>query len=74
MNLIDLLVFHIKLSPDQLLYKLSLINSACAKQNAAANASDNCPLLAKQRLSDIFGQRKSSLVINFEQVIKSFLV
>ena len=47
----------------------------CAKQNAAIKtATDTCLLLAKQTLSDLVRQRPSSLIINFEQVIKSFLV
>ena len=55
-NLIGLLELHIALSEilltagaDQLLYNLSLIKlcSACAKQNAAVNASDACSLLTK---------------------------
>ena len=48
-NFIGLPEFHITLSPDQLLYTLSLIKlcSACAKQNAVVNASDACLLLAK---------------------------
>ena len=82
-NLICLLEFYIALSeilltagPDQLFYNLSLIKlcSACAKQNAAANASDASLLLTKWTLSDLVGQRSSLLIINFEQVIKSFLV
>ena len=43
-------------------------------QYAASNASDVCSLLAKQALSDIDGQGQSLLIINFEQVRKSFLV
>ena len=83
-NLIGLLEFHIKLSEilltacaGQLLYTLSLIKlySACAKQNAAVKtASDACSLLAKYTLSALSRQRPSSLIINFKQVIKSFLV
>ena len=75
-NLIGLLEFQIQFSPDQLLYNLSLIKLSlvCAKQNVAVNASDACSLLAKQRLSDLVRQRTSSLIIKFEQVIKSFLV
>ena len=62
---------------DQLLYNLSLIklSSKCAEQNAAVKtASDACSLLAKQALSDLVGQRLNSLIINFEQFVKSFLV
>ena len=45
-NLIGLLEFQIALSPNQLLYNLSLIklSSAYAKQNAAVNARDACIL------------------------------
>ena len=48
-ELIGLLEFHITLSPDQLLYHLSLIKlcSACAKQKSAVNARYACSLLAK---------------------------
>ena len=55
-NLIGLLEIHIGLSEimltacaDQLIHNSSLIKlcSACAKQNAAANASNTCSLLAK---------------------------
>ena len=62
---------------DQLVYKLILIKlySACAKLNAAVKtASDACLLLAKYTLSDLVGERPSSLIINFEQVINPFLV
>ena len=60
---------------DQLLYKPSLIIFACLKQNTTVKtASDVCSLLAKSRLSDLVGQRPSSLINNFEQVIKPFLV
>ena len=38
----------------------------CAKQNPAVNAIDACSVLAKQTLSDLVGQRPSSLIINFE--------
>ena len=31
-------------------------------------------LQAKQTLSDLIGERPSSFIINFQQVIKSFLV
>ena len=48
----------------QLIYNLSLIklSSACAKQTAGVNASD------------LVKQRASSLILNFEEVLKSFLV
>ena len=36
--------------------------------------SDACSLLAKQTLSDLIGEPSGSLIINFEQVIRSFLV
>ena len=74
-DLIGLLEFQIALSPDWLLYNLSLIKlcSACAKQNASVNANDACLLLEKWRLCDLVGQSTSSLIINFEQVTKSFL-
>ena len=57
---------------DQLLYKLSLTKlcSACAIKNT----SDAFSMLAKYTLSDLIGEPPSSLIINFEQVIKSFLV
>ena len=48
--------------------------STCAKQNAAVNESNACSLLAKQTLFDLVRQRPSSLISNFEQVVKSFLV
>ena len=75
--------FHIALSEilstawlDQLSYNFSLIKLylACAKQNTSVNASDACSLLAKQTLFVLVGQSPSSVIINFEQVIKSFLV
>ena len=79
-----LLEFHIAHSKillaacaDQLLYNLSLIKlcSTCAKQNASVKTeSDACLLLAKQTVSNLVGQRPSSLIINFKQVIKPFLV
>ena len=81
--MIGFLEFYIALSEilltacaDQLIYNLSLIKlcSECAKQNAAVNASHACSLLAKWALSDLVEQRLSSLIINFKQVIKSFLV
>ena len=82
-NLIGFFKFHTALSKilltacsDQLIYNLSLIKSCstCAKQNAAENASDACSLIAKQTLSDLVGKRAKSLIINFEQAIKSFLI
>ena len=48
--------------------------SACAKQNTSVNASYACSILAKQALFDLVGQSPSSLIINLEQVMKSFLV
>ena len=51
------------------MYKLC---SACVKQNRTA--INDCSLLAKQTFSDLVGKRASSLFINFEQVIKPFLV
>ena len=79
-----LLEFHIAISEilltgfaDQILYNLSLIKlwSTCAKQNAAVKTTnDACSLLAKQTLSDLFRQHPSLLIIEFEQVIQSFLV
>ena len=62
---------------DQLLYNLSLIKSclACVKQNTAVKtAIDACSLLGKRTFSDLVRQRPSSLIINFDQVIKPFLV
>ena len=82
-NLIGLLEFHIALSKilstacaDQLLYNLYLIKlcSTCAKQNAGVNTSDACSLLAKWTLSDLVGQHPSSLIINFEHFVNSFLI
>ena len=74
--MIDFFEFHISHSEklltacsDQLLYNLSLIKlcSACVKQNTAVKtAIDVCSLLV--------GQRPSSLMIDFEQVIKPLLV
>ena len=74
--MIDFFEFHIAHSEmlltacsDQLLYNLSLIKlcSACVKQNTAVKtAIDVCSLLV--------GQRPSSLMIDFEQVIKPLLV
>ena len=75
MNLIGLLEFHTALSEillkacaNQLLYNVGLIElfSACPKQNTS--------LLAKYTLFDLVGQRPRSLIINFKQVINSFLV
>ena len=43
-------------------------------KHSRKTASDACSLLAKQILSDLVGQRPSSLIINFEQIKKSFLV
>ena len=59
------------------MYCLSLIKlySACVKQNAAVKtASDAFSLLAKEALSNLVGQRPSLLIVNFELVIKLFLV
>ena len=55
----------------QSLIKLCLV---CVKQKAAVNASNACSLLAKETVSDLVGQLPSSLIINFDQVIISFLV
>ena len=62
---------------DQLLHNLNLIKLrlACEKQSTAVKtASDGCSLLAKQTLSYLVGQQPNSLIINFEKVIKPFLV
>ena len=62
---------------DQLLYILSLIKlcSACVKQNTAVKtALDACSLLTKNIFSGLVGERPSSLIFNFQQVIKPFLV
>ena len=62
---------------DQLLYNLSLIKlcSACVKQNTAVKtALDACSLLTKNIFSGLVGERPSSLIFNFQQVIKPFLV
>ena len=62
---------------DQLLYSLNLIKRcwACVKQNTAVKtAIDVCSLLAKYTFSDLVGEPSSSLIINFEQVIETFLV
>ena len=78
-NLIGLLEFHIAHSEilltacaDQLLYNLSLIKlcSVCAIKTTY----DACSLLGKYALSDLIWEPLSSLIINFEQVTKSFLV
>ena len=79
-----LLEFHVAHSEilltvcaDQLSYNLSLIKlySACAKQNAAAkNASGACSFLADWTFSDLVGQHPSPFSMNFENVIKYFLV
>ena len=76
--------FHIALSEilltpstDQLFYNLSLIKlcSACEKQNTGVKSAINaCLLIAKETFFDLVGQRPSSLIINFEQVIKPCLV
>ena len=61
----------------QLLHNLSLIKlcSACVKQNTATKtAIDACSLFAKYTFFDLVRQRPSSLIINFDQVIKPFLV
>ena len=82
-DLISLLEFHIALSEimltactDHLRYNLSLIKSCsvCPKQQMNAAVNDVCSLVAKWTWSDLVAQRASSLIINFEQVIKSFLV
>ena len=60
---------------DQLLYNLSLIKlcSTYAKQNAAVKTESHASsLLANQALLDPVRQHLSSLIINFEQVIKPF--
>ena len=61
----------------QLFYYLSLIKlcSACVKQNSAVNSAIYaCSLLAKETFSDPVVERPSSLIINFEQIIRPFLV
>ena len=45
-----------------------------SNKKAVKSASDTCLLLAKYTLSDLVGQRPSLLIINFEQVIKAFLI
>ena len=54
------------------LIKVSLIKlcSVCAIKNT----SDTCSLLPKQTLSNLIGEPRVSLIINFEQVTKSFLI
>ena len=62
---------------NQLLCNLNLIKlcSTCPKQNVAVRtASDTCSVLTSYTLSDLVWQRPSYFIINFEQVIKSFLV
>ena len=62
---------------DELVYNLSLIKLylACVKQNTAVKtAIDACSLLAKKKFSDLVGQCPNLLIINFEQVIKPFLI
>ena len=59
------------------MYDLSLFKLcfSCAKQNTAVmSASDACSLLAKYTLPDLDEKRPSSLIINLEEVIRSFLV
>ena len=63
-------IYYLTACTDQLLYNLSLI----AKQNTSVNARDACSLLPKQKLFDLVGRSPNSLVINFDQFIKSFLV
>ena len=47
----------------------------CLKQNLAVKTAINaCSLLARLTFSDLVGELASSLIINFEQVIKPFLV
>ena len=62
---------------DELVYNLSLIKLylACVKQNTAVKtAIDACSLLAKKTFSGLVGQCPNLLIINFEQVIKPFLI
>ena len=62
---------------DQISYNLSLIKwcSAFVRQNTAVNTViDASSLLAKLKFSDLVGERTSSLIVNFEQVIKPSLV
>ena len=62
---------------NQLLYSLSLIKwcLACVKQNTVVKTTINaCSLLAKETFSHLVGKRASSLIINFKQAIKPFLV
>ena len=82
--MIDFFEFHIARSErlltacaDQLSCNLSLIKlcSACVKQNTALKTAINaCSLIARQTFFDLVGERRDSLLINFEQVIKPFLV
>ena len=74
--MIDFFEFHIAHSEmlltacsDQLLYNLSLIKlcSACVKQNTAVKTAIDV-------FSLLVGQRPSSSMIDFEQVIKPLLV
>ena len=46
----------------------------CKTKQAVKTAVEAYSLLAKQTFSDLVGKRASSLIINFEQVIKLFLV
>ena len=47
----------------------------CLKQNLAVKtAIDACSLLARLTFPDLVGELASTLIINFEQVIKPFLV
>ena len=48
---------------------------ACVKQNTTVKAAiDACSLITKQTSSDLVWEPVSSLIINFEQVIRPFLV
>ena len=48
---------------------------ARAKQNTTVKTTiDACSMLAKLKFSDLVGKHVSSLIINFKQVIKPFLV
>ena len=63
--LIGLLEFHI--AHPEILLTACANQSLCAKQNAAVKtASGACSFSAKWTLSDLVGQRPSSLIINFE--------
>ena len=46
---------------------------ACVKQKSTKVCKQNL-FIAKYTLSDLVGQRPSLLIINFEQVMKAFLV